>query len=173
MSEKSSLNIGSVGGNLEVGGDIVAGDKVAGDKITSTEETTTSSVNNGFKKQEDKAEFIRQIDELRSMMRLMKNEIEAIEDISEDSKDEIVLEIMEQVKALKTANEEADTMPIDQTPPKDRVKKVEECLDRATTFMEKLQKFGEKSINFSGKILPIVSEISAGLFNVRSLFGLP
>ena len=61
---RGGFNIGTVGGNasFRAGGDMVAGDKT-------TQTTTTNTVNNGFKQDDDKQKFLRQIDELRAALR--------------------------------------------------------------------------------------------------------
>ena len=51
---KGGFHIGSVGGNASFG---AGGDIVAGDKITQT--TTTTTVNHGFKRDDDKQKIFR------------------------------------------------------------------------------------------------------------------
>src|SRR6266478_923210 len=62
-STKGGFHIGTVGGNASFS---AGGDMVAGDKIT---QTTATTVNNGFKQDDDKQKFLQQIDELRATLR--------------------------------------------------------------------------------------------------------
>src|SRR5713226_1103975 len=110
MSETSKgggFNIGSVGGSVSVtaGGDVVAGDKNT---------TTTTTITNGFKQEEDKQQFVRDIEELRSALRELQTKIQEAAGVRQDDKDKIAAEVMQQVIALKTAKEEASSLPIAQ-----------------------------------------------------------
>jgi cob(I)alamin adenosyltransferase len=167
MSKKSELHIGSIGGNLSVGGDIVAGDK------TTTGDSSITIINYGFKKEEDKVEFVSQIDELISMINQIISHMDKIEGFDKNKKLEIINEITKQVKTLKTAKEEADGFPVGQEAPKEKAKTIEGCLDKTKNLMGKLQKTGAKIAGFGNKILPLVSKALVILVNVRTLFGLP
>lgn len=167
MEKKSSLNIGNIGGDLNVGGDIVAGDK------TTTSHKTHTTINIGFKKEEDKAEFAAQIEELLSMMRQIQSMIEGITGLDKGKKEEITDEIARQLDALKTAKEEGRTLPVGEEAPEDKAETLKGCLDKAGTFMKKLQKIGEKTVEFADKIIPLISKALPVLVNVRNLFGLP
>jgi hypothetical protein len=70
-STEGGFHIGTVGGNASFS---AGGDMVAGDKIT---QSTTTTVDNGFKQDNDKQKFLQQIDELRATLRdLQTKEIE-------------------------------------------------------------------------------------------------
>lgn len=167
MSKKSEFQIGNIGGNLSVGGDIVAGDKIttSGNSITIT--------NYGFKKEEDKAEFVSQTDELISMINQIIPRMEKTEGLDEDKKLEIIKEITNQVKSLKTAKEEADSLTVGKEAPEEKAKTIEGCLDKTKNVMGKLQKMGAKIAGFGSNIFPLVSKALLILVNVRTLFGLP
>ena len=68
---KAGFNIGSVGGNVSVS---AGGDVVAGDKVTTT--TSTTTITNGFKQEEDKQQFVRDIEDLRNALRELQTKIQ-------------------------------------------------------------------------------------------------
>jgi len=103
---KGGFNIGSVGGNVTVS---AGGDVVAGDKVTTT--TSTTTITNGFKQEKDKQQFVRNIEELRTALRELQTKIQEAAGVSQDDKDKIAAEVMQQVIALKTAKEEASSLP--------------------------------------------------------------
>lgn len=156
-----------IAGNIQAGGDIVAGDK------TTTTTTTTTTITHGFKEEEDKAEFLKQIDELRAIMRQMRSEIEALEGLDEDEKDDLVMEVGQQVKDLKTAKEEAEQTEAGKEVPKDKAELMGEYLDKTTTLMEKLKKMGEATAATAEKLAPYVVKALPLLASARHLFGLP
>jgi TolA-binding protein len=127
---KGGFNFGNVGGNVtvEAGGDVVAGDKTT---------TTTTTIITGFKQEEDKQEFIQQVEELRKQLRQVKGEIEATEGIDEDEKDAIIMEVMQQVKALKTAKDEAGQLPIQQEPSQEKRDAIEAPLNGVNGIVSK------------------------------------
>jgi hypothetical protein len=166
MGKKSELHIGSIGGDLSVGGDIVAGDKIT------TSDSSITITNYGFKKEEDKKEFVSKTDELISMINKIISQMDKIEGFDKE-KLEIINEITKQVKSLKTAREEADDLPVGQEAPEEKVKTIEGGLDKTKNLMDKLQNMGAKIAGFGNNILPLVSKALMILINVRTLFGLP
>src|SRR6266850_8120368 len=108
---KGGFHIGSVGGNASFS---AGGDMVAGDKITQT--ATTTTVNNGFKQDDDKQKFLQQIDELRATLRELQTKTAEAPGLSQDAKDEITAEVMQQVNVLKKAKDEAAGLPVAQEP---------------------------------------------------------
>ena len=167
MSKKSELHIGNIGGDLSVGGDIVAGDK-----ITSSDNSITITTY-GFRKEEDKEEFVSRTDELISMINQIISRMDKIQGLDKDKKSEIINEITKQMKSLKTAKEEADGLTVGQEAPKERVKTIGDCLDKTNNLMDKLQKIGAKIAGFGNNVLPLVSKAMMILVKVRTLFGLP
>ncbi|MDM8566570.1 hypothetical protein QUF74_13075 [Candidatus Halobeggiatoa sp. HSG11] len=165
----SGFNIGNVGGNvsMDAGGDIVGGDK--------NTTTTTTTITIGFKQDQDKQKFVGQIEELRKQLRQVKSDIEDVDGIDEDDKDAIIMELMQQVKALKTAKDMAEELPTKQEPSQEKrdaieaplngvdgvVKKVTEMFNKAADIGDKVRK-----VNNLKLILPI-------LISARHLFGLP
>src|SRR2546423_7403263 len=99
-NEKSSsgFHIGNVGGgvNLSAGGDITGGDKTT---------TVTTTIEKGFAGEEQKQQFQAEIEQLREALRAMKTEIEASASLDRDKKEEVIGDILEQVKALKDIKE--------------------------------------------------------------------
>ncbi len=169
--QSGGVNIGSVGGNAQVTqveGDLT-GDVVGRDKHV--QESTT--MNYGFQQETDKTEFLEQIEELRAALRAIKSGIEASDELDEDQKDELTLDVMQQVKDLKTVKEEAEATPPGKEAPKEKAELVGNYLDKTTTLMEKLKKMSEATAVASTLILPAVVKALPLLAKVRHLFGLP
>lgn len=169
MSNKeSNFSFGNVGGNVgitQAGGDVnhAGGDIVGRDKITTTDNSTTTY--NGFKQEQDKQQFLTEIENLRTLLRSVKGEVETSAKLDEDKKDEMSLELMQQAKALKDVKEQATNLPAGQEAPKEQTLSLTDCLEKTGTLMEKAQAFGEKAAEFSIKAAPM-------LINLKSLFGL-
>src|ERR1700745_3218887 len=96
-STRGGFHIGTVGGNASFS---AGGDMVAGDKIT---QTTTTTVTKGFKQDDDKQKFLQQIDELRATLRELQTKTAEAPGLSQDAKDEIAAEVLQQVNTLKKA----------------------------------------------------------------------
>jgi hypothetical protein len=173
--QSGGVSIGSVGGNAQVTqveGNMT-GDIVGRDKIVRETTTTTTTMIYGFKQESDKAEFLRQIEELRAALQEIKSAIEATEELDEDQKDDLAIDVMQQVKDLKTVKAEAEATPPGKEAPKEKVNTVEKYLDNTATLMEKLKKMGEATAAASQLILPAVVKALPFLAKVRHLFGLP
>ena len=168
MSEtsKGGFNIGSVGGSVSVtaGGDVVAGDKNT---------TTTTTITNGFKQEEDKQQFVRDIEGLRNALRELQSKIQEAAGVSQDDKDKIVAEVMQQVIALKTAKEEADSLPVAQQGPPDKSRRVANYLDTTKTLLDKINELGARAVEISAAVKPYVEKALPLLLSARMLFGIP
>jgi hypothetical protein len=165
---KGGFNIGSVGGNVSV---TAGGDVVAGDKVTTT--TSTTTITNGFKQEEDKQQFVRSLEELRSTLRELQTKIQEAAGVTQDDKDKIVAEIMQQVTALKTAKEEADSLPVAQQGPPDKSKRVANYLDSTKTLLDKVNELGAKAVEIGTAVKPYVEKALPLLLSARMLFGIP
>jgi predicted phage gp36 major capsid-like protein len=165
-TSKGGFNIGSVGGSVSVtaGGDVVAGDKTT---------TTTTTITNGFKQEEDKQQFVRNLEELRSALRELQAKIQGAAGVSQDDKDKIVAEVMQQVNALKTAKEEAGSLPVAQQGPPDQSKRVANYLDSTKTLLDKLNDLGAKAVEIGTAVKPYVERALPLLLSARVLFGIP
>jgi hypothetical protein len=119
-STKGGFHIGAVGGNASFS---AGGDMVAGDKITQT--TTTATVNNGFKQDDDKQKFLQQIEELRATLRELQAKTVEAPGLSQDAKDEIAAEVLQQVNALKKAKDEAAGLVVARQPPPETLQVIE------------------------------------------------
>ncbi|MGA1794891.1 MAG: hypothetical protein ACMUIL_03430 [bacterium] len=166
MGKKNNLHIGNIGGNFSVGGDIVSGDK-----ITITDKSTT--IQYGFKREEDKDAFVSNIHELSTIMKHMQSHIETIEGLAENQRKEILDEMTRRMDELKSVKEEADAIPPRQEVPHKKAQTIEGYLDKAGKLMERLQKIGEKATDFANKIVPLASKALPILISIRKLFGLP
>ncbi len=177
MSEKSGggFHFGNVGGSVSqsAGGDIVGRDKI----------TTTIQ---GFASEEKKQQFHTEIEELREGLRSMKTEIEQSAALDRDKKDEIVSEILEQVKALKEVKENTEQVTPGKPPPSKVADQVEAALDRTSGIMDKLKDVATKTGDVAetvgkfakvGDIAEAVGKFAAKygplILSARSLFGIP
>jgi len=145
--------------SVAVGGDVVGGDK----SVTTI----------GFQKEQDKQEFIQNVEELRGELRKIKSAIEADKCLDEDDKDTIVMEIMGQINGLKTVKEEANEIAAQQEPEPEKANKLEEYLTDTLKTIEKVESIGETVVDFATTIAPYVKKSLPLLLSARHLFGLP
>jgi hypothetical protein len=166
-STRGGFHIGTVGGNasFSAGGDIIAGDK--------TTQTTTTTVNNGFRQNDDKQRFLQQIDELRATLRELQTKTAEAPGLSQDAKDEIAAEVMQQVNVLKKAKDEAAGMPVAQQPPPGTLQVIQQGLESTGTVLDKVTTLCDKAVGIGEKIEPYVSKALPILLSARHLFGLP
>jgi hypothetical protein len=164
---RGGFNIGSVGGNasFSAGGDIVAGDR--------TTQTTTTTVNNGFKQDDDKQNFLQQIDELRATLRELQTKTAEAPGLSQGAKDEIAAEVMQQVNALKKAKDEAAGLPVAQQPSPGTLQVIQQGLESTGTVLDKVRTLCDKAAGIGETIQPYVSTALPILLSARHLFGLP
>jgi hypothetical protein len=167
-TSKGGFNIGSVGGSVSV---TARGDVVAGDKTTTT--TTTTTITNGFKQEEDKQQFVRNLEELRTALRELQTKIQEAPAVAQDEKDAIVAEVMQQVTALKTAKEEAGSLPVAQQGPPDQSKRVVNYLDTTKSLLDKINELGTKAVEIGTAVKPYVEKALPLLLSARVLFGIP
>jgi acyl-CoA reductase-like NAD-dependent aldehyde dehydrogenase len=165
-NEKSGggFHFGNVGGDVKMkaGGDIVGGDK-----------TTTTTIGKGFEGDEQKQQFQAEIEQLREALRAMKAEIEANASLDQDKKDEVVSEILQQVKALKEVKEETVTVPTGKPAPAEMAAKVEGALDRAGGIVDKLQGLATKGGEVAETVGKFAMKYGPLILSARHLFGLP
>ena len=166
-STKGGFHIGTVGGNasFSAGGDIVGGDKVT--------QTTTTTVNNGFKQEDDKQKFLQQIDELRTALRELQTKTAEAPGLSQDAKDEITAEVMQQVNVLKKAKDEAAGLPVAQEPAPATLQVIQQGLESTSTVLDKVKTLCDKAVGIGETIQPYVSAALPILVSARHLFGLP
>ena len=166
-ARRAGFNIGTVGGNASFS---AGGDMVAGDKIT---QTTTTTVENGFKQDDDKQKFLQQIEELRATLRELQAKTAEAPALSQDVKDEIAAEVLQQVNALKKAKDEAAGLPVAKQPPPEKLQVIEQGLESTGTVLDKVTALCDKAAGFGEKIEPYVSKALPILVSARHLFGLP
>jgi hypothetical protein len=166
-STKGGFHIGTVGGNASFS---AGGDMVAGDKIT---QTTTTTVNNGFKEDDDKQKFLQQIEELRATLRELRAKTAEAPGLSQDTKDEIAAEVLQQVNVLKKSKDEAASLPLAQQPPPGKLQVIEHGLESTGTVLDKVTTLCDKVVGIGEKIEPYVSKALPILLSARHLFGLP
>jgi wyosine [tRNA(Phe)-imidazoG37] synthetase (radical SAM superfamily) len=164
---KGGFHIGTVGGNasFRAGSDMVAGDKIT--------QTTTTTVENGFKQDDDKQKFLQQIEELRAALRELQAKTAEVPGLSQDAKDEIAAEVLQQVNTLKKARDEAAGLPVAEQPPPEKLQVIEQGLESTSTLLDKVTALCDKAEGFGEKIEPYVSKALPILLSSRHLFGLP
>jgi hypothetical protein len=166
-STKGGFHIGTVGGNASFS---AGGDMVAGDRIT---QTTTTTVNNGFKQDDDKQKFLLQIEELRATLRELQAKTAEAQGLSQDAKDDIAAEVLQQVNALKKAKDEAAGLPVAQQPSRETLQVIEQGLESSGTVLDKVTTLCDKAVGLGEKVEPYVSKALPILLSARHLFGLP
>jgi uncharacterized phage infection (PIP) family protein YhgE len=166
-STKGGFHIGTVGGNASFS---AGGDMVAGDKIT---QTTTTTVENGFKQDDDKQKFLQQIEELRATLRELQAKTAEAPGLSQDAKDEIAAEVLQQVNALKKAKDEAAGLSVARQPPRETLQVIKQGLESTGTVLDKVTSLCDKAVGLGEKIEPYVSKALPILVSARHLFGLP
>jgi hypothetical protein len=166
-STKGGFQIGTVGGSASFS---AGGDMVAGDKIT---QTTTTTVKNGFKQDDDKQKFLQQIEELRATLRELQSKMAEVPGLSQDAKDEIAAEVLQQVNTLKKAKDEAAGLPAAQQAPPGTLQVIQQGLEGTGTVLDKVKTLCDQAVGIGEKIEPYVSTAVPILLSARHLFGLP
>jgi hypothetical protein len=167
---KGGFNIGSVGGSFSVS---AGGDVVGGDKVTTTSSTT--SITNGFEQEQNKQQFVHDLEELRTALREVQTKIQeapGVSQVSQDDKDKIVADVMRQVIALKTAKEEAGSLPVGQQAPRDKGQQIASYLQTTGTLLDKVNELGTKALEIGTAVKPYVEKALPLLASARMLFGI-
>lgn len=154
------ITIGNVGGNVtntEVHGDLIQ----AGRDVV----TTTSTTYYGFKQASDKAQFLAELDNLRLQLRTVQGEVAASDAQNVDAKDELSIELLKQIKALKSLSEQSSTLPPAQAATPQQSRSVSDCLSSTSQLLDQAKNFGEKAAEISLKLAPVVTTLAA-LFGV-------
>lgn len=168
----SGLRFGNIGGNVTI--QQAEGDLVGRDKITTTQHipATPAMLTYGFKQAADKTEFLQQIEEVRTLLRELKSAVEALNDLHPDQKDELAMDVMQQVKDLKTVKDIAETIVIGQEASQEQVNLVKKSLDKtATLLMQPLKNIGGRATG-AEKIGSAATNALSLLAHVRRLLGL-
>jgi hypothetical protein len=166
-SMKGGFHIGTVGKNasFSAGGDMVGGDKII--------QGTTTTVNNGFKQDDDRLKFLEQIDELRTMLRELQTKVAEAPGPSQDAKDEIAAEVLQQVDMLRKTKDEAATLPTAQPPSAGTLQLIQTCLESTGTVLDKFKSLSDQALGIGEVIEPYISKALPILLSARHLFGLP
>jgi hypothetical protein len=164
---KGGFHIGSVGAGVSIS---AGGDVVAGDKVTTTSNTT---ITNGFKQDEHKEQFVHDIEELRTALLAIQAQIQQASKISGDDKDKIMAELTQQVVALKTAKDEASSLPVAKQASKDKIERIANSLDATNTLLDKVNALGAKAVEIGTTVKPYVDKALPLLLSARMLFGIP
>jgi hypothetical protein len=156
-------------GTTTAGGDInlnqAEGDITYGDKIT------TQTITTGFKQEQDKQEFLKQIEELRGALRQIQTEMQNVAGLDQDAKDEIVTAIMQQVTALNKAKGEAEKLSPES--PAAKHKTLEDYLESTETVLNKAKEIGGKAAEWTVKLAPYFEKALPLVLSARRLFGIP
>jgi hypothetical protein len=164
---KGGFHIGTVGAGVSIS---AGGDVVAGDKVTTT---STTTITNGFKQDENKEQFVHDIEELRTALGALQTQIQQAPGISDDDKDKIVAEVMQQVVALRTAKEEASSLPVAKQAPQDKGERIANTLEATGSLLDKVNALGTKAVEIGTAVKPYLEKALPLLLSARSLFGIP
>ena len=156
-----------VGGNVTAGGNINV-QQAKGDIIGSTTNQTAI----GFKQEQDKAEFLRQVEELRSILRHIQAEVPKLSGLSQDAQEEIVAAVLQQVVALKKAKDEAEKLPSAPEAPAQKHKTLMDYLTTTESVLKQAKELGEQAAEWTIKLEPIFSKAWSLLTSARRLFGM-
>jgi hypothetical protein len=163
VSEKGGgFHFGNIGGSVSqsAGGDIVGGDKV-------------TTIQNGFAGEEQKQQFHSEIEQLREGLGAMKAEIEASASLDQDKKDEVISEILQQVKALKEVKEKTAEVAPGKPVPAKIATEIEGALVRAGGIVDKLQSVASKTADVAETVGKFAIKYGPLILSARHLFGLP
>ena len=167
-TEKSSggFHFGTVGGDVTISAE---GDVGGGTKTT----TTTTITQIGFPGEAEKQQFHSEIEQFREALRAMKAEIEASASLDQDKKDEVVSDILEQIKSLKEVKEKTADLPTGESAPAQIATEVEGALDRAGGIIDKLKDLATKTWEGAEAVGKIAVKYGPLIASARHLFGLP
>ncbi len=150
--------IGKVGGNVTI-------NEAGGNLNQAGRDVVQGNPFHGFQQDTDKAQFLAALDNLRVQLRTVKSEIEASDTQNEDAKDEYVTELLQQIKALKSLNEQSAALPPAQAATPQQSRSVSDCLSTTSKLLDQAKNFGEKAAEISLKLAPVVTTLAA-LFGV-------
>ena len=163
MSEQKSggFHFGDVGRDLkiEAGGDVVAGNKI-------------TTIDAGFNDQTQKDEFLKQMDELRSALCEIKSPVEGLDQFDDDARDQLVMEILQQVSELKQVKQGATQLEPGQSP-EDKLQSVGQCLDEVAGLLHKIKAIGDSATGIAEKVAPVLANALPILASARHLLGIP
>jgi hypothetical protein len=167
-SEKSSggFHFGAVGGDVSISAE---GDVVGGNKTT----TTTTATQIGFAAEAQRQQFHSEIEQFREALRAVKTEIETSASLNQHKKDEVVSDILEQIKSLKEVKEKTADLPTGKSAPAQIATEVEGALDRAGGIIDKLKDLATKTWEGAETVGKIVVNYGPLIASARHLFGLP
>jgi TIR domain. len=149
---RGGINIGSMSGNatFSAGGDIVAGDK-----ITQTT-TTATTVTAGFKQEEEKQQFLQQIDALRAALREVQAKVQAAPDVDDDTKDDVGAAVLKQVSALKKTKDEAAALPVAAPPPPATRTSIAAALQSTVGVLDKAKDVCQRAVEIRNTAMPLI-----------------
>jgi hypothetical protein len=168
MPDQSNRSI-NIGGNASNNTMITGDGNVGRDQITTTSTTTTI----GFQQQQDKDEFLKQLDELRTALREVKTEVAGISELDIDLKEEIEAEVLEQIKELKEAKESAVELAVGETPSDDVLDSINKSIENAGGVFSSIEQIGAGVTGLAKQVAPIIRKAIPMLASARHLIGLP
>lgn len=161
-AKSGGFHFGHVGRDVKIE---AVGDIVAGDKVTTT--------HNGFNDVTQKQEFLKQMDELRSALREIKSQVEGVEHFDEDARDELVMEILQQLSEVKQAKQDAEQLVPGQLSAADRLQSVGQCLDKTGGLLDKIKAIGASAAGIAETVAPVLAKALPILASARHLLGVP
>jgi hypothetical protein len=172
MGKKSTINISNIKGNVRLN-QVKGNMNQAGVDIVKGNKTTNADNNifNGFKQENDKQQFIVELEKLRTVMRDMRNEIIAIDCENEDDKDEIFSALIAQINALKQAKQQVEEIPIGEQATTEQTHSIQDYIESTHEIIERAQTFGETMEDLTMKLTPLIAAAQPMLMTIKSLFG--
>jgi len=158
-----TFKIGNVGGDVTIqqaGGDIVQGNK-----------STTETHVQGLQNEQDKQNFISQLEALRGLLREVKQQVESSAALDENSKDALVLDIMQHLQALNSAKQQTQEIAPGTKAAGAKSQGLLECIEGTKSLMDKAQQWGEKAAELTVKLAAVMDKVTPLIVKARTLLG--
>ncbi|MFY9261511.1 MAG: hypothetical protein WAO71_13500 [Gallionella sp.] len=150
--------IGKVGGNVTI-------NEAGGNLNQAGRDMVQGNTFHGFQQDTDKAQFLAALDNLRVQLRTVQREVAASDAQHDDTKDELSIELLNQIKSLKSLTEQSAALPPAQAATPQHTRSVSDCLSTTSKLLDQAKNFGEKAADISLKLAPVIAPLAA-LFGV-------
>ncbi|MDD2775222.1 MAG: hypothetical protein PHU06_04635 [Gallionella sp.] len=150
--------IGKVGGNVTI-------NEAGGNLNQAGRDVVQGNAFLGFQQDADKAQFLAALDNLRLQLRTVQSEVATSDTQNDDAKDDLSVELLKQIKALKSLSEQAAALPSAQAATPQHTSSVSDCLSTTSKLLDQAKDFGEKAADISRKLAPVITPLAA-LFGV-------
>jgi hypothetical protein len=120
----------------------------------------------GFRQEQDKLDFVKTIEEVRSLLLEIKSNIEIDHNINQDKKDDVLLSCFQEINNLKLIKENVKNLPVGIKPSREESDKINDHLKSNESFLS-------KTTRLTNKLLPHIKKGLLLLIKARQLFGFP